>query len=78
MPLDAKYFGCKTDNNEPVLLDNLLSDDDDFSVSKCAFGIYIPGDKLLLRTNLQWFARLDPEQVLRSDTIIARYLLLSN
>ena len=78
MPLDAKYFGCKTDNNEPVLIDNLLSDDDDFSVSSCAFGVYIPDNKLLLRTNLQWFARLNPEQVLRSDTIIARYLLLSN
>ena len=78
MPLDAKYFGCKTDNNEPVLIDNLLSDDDDFSVSSCAFGIYIPDNKLLLRTNLQWFARLNPEQVLRSNTIIARYLLLSN
>ena len=78
MPLDAKYFGCKTDNNEPVLLDNLLSDDDDFSISKSAYGIYIPAEKLLLRTNLQWFARLDPEQVLRSDTVIARYLLLCN
>ena len=78
MPLDAKYFGCKTDNNEPVLIDNLLSDDDDFSVSKCAFGVYIPSDKLLIRSNLQWFARLNPEQVLTSNTIIARYLLLSN
>jgi len=55
-----------------------ISVDDDFSISKSAYGIYIPAEKLLLRTNLQWFARLDPEQVLRSDTVIARYLLLCN
>lgn len=78
MSLDSKYFGCKTDENKPVLLDDLLSDNDDFSISKCAFGVYIPSDKLLLRTNLQWFARLSPEQVLNSNTIISRYLLLAN
>ena len=78
MPLDAKYFGSKTDKNEPVLIDNLISDDDDFSLSECAFGVYIPSDKLLIRSNLQWFARLNPEQVLNSNTIIARYLLLCN
>jgi len=78
MPLDAKYFGCKTDTNEPVLIDNLLSDDDDFQLSKCAFGLYIQGDEILKRTNLQWFARLSPEQVLESNTVIARYLLLCN
>jgi len=40
--------------------------------------VYIPSDKILLRSNLQWFARLSPEQVLSSNTIIARYLLMAN
>jgi len=40
--------------------------------------MYIPADKILLRTNLQWFARLSAEQVLQSNTVIARYLLLCN
>ena len=78
MPLDAVYFGAKMANGKPVLLDNLLSDDDDFEISKEAYGVYIPANKLLLRTNLQWFARLSPEQVLQSNTVIARYLLLCN
>jgi len=78
MPLDAKYFGCKTIENQPVLIDDLLSDDDDFALSKCAFGLYVPDDEILRRTNLLWFARLSPQQVLESNTVIARYLLLSN
>ena len=78
MPLDAKYFGCKTIGNQPVLIDDLMSDDDDFQLPACTFGVYIPGDEILKRTNLQWFARLNTRQVLESNTVIARYLLLSN
>ena len=78
MPLDVKYFGAKMTNGKPVLVDNLLSDDDDFSIPGGAYGMYIPADKILLRTNLQWFARLSAEQVLQSNTVIARYLLLCN
>jgi hypothetical protein len=77
MSLDVKYFGAKMTNGKPVLLDNLLSDDDDFELPKGGYGVYVPSDKLLLRTNLQWFARLSPEQVLQSNTVLARYLLLS-
>jgi len=78
MPLDAKYFGCKTANNQPVLLDDLMSDDDDFKISECTFGVYIPADEILRRINMQWFARLSTQQVLESNTIIARHLLLCN
>ena len=65
-------------NNQPVLLDDLMSDDDDFKISECTFGVYIPADDILKRLNLQWFARLSPQQVLESNTIIARQLLLCN
>ena len=78
MPLDTKYFGTKTVSGNPVLIDDLLSDDDDFEISKCTYGVYIPSEKILNRTNYQWFARLNPEQVLTSNTLIARYLLLCN
>jgi len=78
MPLDAKYFGVKTDENNAVLLDDLMGDDDDFSISKSAYGVYIPQDQLLNRTYYGWFPRMNTEQVLQSNTIISRYLLLSN
>jgi hypothetical protein len=78
MPLDAMYFGVKMTDRNPVLIDNLLDDDDNFSVSPLAYGVYIPANEILKRTNFQWFARLSPEQVLESNTIIARQLLLCN
>ena len=42
-----------------------------------AYGLYVPWDKLLNRVNLQWFARLSPEQVLKSDTIIGKHILIN-
>ena len=78
MPLDAMYFGVKMTDRNPVLIDNLLDDDDNFSVSPLAYGVYIPANEILKRTNFQWFARLSPEQALESNTIIARQLLLCN
>ena len=78
MPLDAKYFGVKSISNQPVILDDLLDDNDDFSISQCAFGLYIPQKELLRRSSYGWFVRMSAQQVLRSNTIIGRYLLLSN
>jgi hypothetical protein len=78
MPLDANYFGAKTESGQPVLIDDLLSDDDDFNLPRCIYGVYIQANEILTRTKYQWFARLSPEQVLNSNTIIARYMLLSN
>jgi hypothetical protein len=78
MPLDAIYFGAKMADKKPVLIDNLLDDDDDFSLPPISYGLYIPANEILSRTNFQWFARLSAEQVLESNTIIARQLLLCN
>jgi len=78
MPLDATYFGAKKENGKPVLIDDLLGDNDDFTLSSNAYGLYIPANDILKRTNLQWFARLSAEQVLESNTVVARYLLLCN
>lgn len=78
MLLDAKFFGGKDSNNQPVILDDLLDDNDDFTLTKCAHGLYIPQEELLKRSTMQWFVRSSPEQVLSSDTVLARYLLLSN
>ena len=78
MVLDAEYFGVKQDDNSPVIIDDLLGNDDDFKLSNKAYGLYIPANDILTRTNMQWFARMNAEQVLNSNTIISRYLLLCN
>ena len=43
-----------------------------------ALGLYIPWNELINRTSLQWFVRLSPQQVLESDTIIGKQLLINN
>lgn len=43
-----------------------------------AVGLYIPWNELIQRTNLQWFVRLSPKQVLQSNTMIGKYLLSYN
>ena len=78
MLLCSKYWGASDNNGDPVLIDDLVGDNDDFSISKEAYGLLIPQNELLQRSTYQWIVRMDPQQVLESNTIIARYLLLSN
>ena len=42
-----------------------------------AYGIYIPADEILNRTNYQWFARMSQEQLLESRVIICKYMLIA-
>ncbi len=46
-----------------------------FELAEFAYGLYIPWDQLINRVSLGWFVRLSPEQVLESNTMIAKYLL---
>ena len=55
----------------------LLISDSEIDIDKSAYGVYIPQNEILRRTNFQWFARQSPEQVLESNTMIGKYLLLS-
>jgi hypothetical protein len=45
-------------------------------LDKQAYGIYIPWDQLINRTSLDWFVKLTPEEVLNSNTQIAKHLLI--
>ena len=75
--LCGTLIGTKTTNGAPVVIEELLGEEDvDFA--KGAYGIYIPEDQILNRLAYQWFARLSPRQVLTSNTVVGKYLLLSN
>lgn len=75
--LRGSLIGTKTTNGKPVLIEQLLGEEDvDFA--KDAYGIYVPADQILNRLAFQWFARLSPRQVLTSNTVVGKYLLLSN
>jgi hypothetical protein len=75
--VSAEYLGCRNiRTKKPVLIEDLMSDYD-FDISPNALGIYIPADELLKRTAYQWFAELCPRKVLEANTMISKYLLLS-
>ena len=43
-----------------------------------ACGIYLPAHEILRRTAFQWLARLSPAQVLDSDTMMGKALLVGS
>jgi len=75
--IDGKFIGTKTMEDTPIILDDLMSHDY-IEIYPKTYGIYIPADEVLKRTNYEWFARMSPKQVLESKIIIAKYLLLAN
>lgn len=75
MALDASYFGVQNRDGDEVFLEDLLEENESFALHKRAYGLYIPDDEILKRTKYQWFARLSPEQVLESNTVIGRCIL---
>lgn len=77
MIINGKSFGVKDRRGNPVLLETLIGDID-VEYDKSLSGIYIDSEQLTKRTSLNWFERLSPRQVLESDTLIGKYLLLSN
>jgi hypothetical protein len=75
--ISANMFGIRTASNKAVLIDDLMGDFDiDFDPN--AVGIYIPDSDLLRRIHFGWFLRMTPEQILSSNTIVGKYLLIYN
>ena len=75
--IPAVEIGVKDMNDDPITIDVLMSQNY-INLYTNANGILIPANEILNRTNYEWFARLSPEQVLKSDTIIGKYILLAN
>jgi len=74
--IDGKAIGVKTVDGKQVTLDDLMSNSY-IKFCPCMYGILIPCDEILKRNNYEWFARLSEKQVLKSNTIIGNYILLS-
>lgn len=75
--IPAIEIGVKDINDDPITIDILMSQGY-INLYSNTYGILIPAYEILNRTNYEWFARLSPEQVLKSDTIIGKYILLAN
>jgi hypothetical protein len=77
MVVDGKMIGTKKMDDEPVLLEDLLSTTY-ISIYNRTYGVLIPQMEILNRTKYQWFARLSIQQLLESNMIVSKYLLLAN
>lgn len=75
--IDGKEIGTKNTDNNPILLEDLMSNSY-LKIYPNTHGILIPADELLKRRKYQWFTRMSSKQVLESDIIIGNYLLLYN
>lgn len=74
--IDGIYIGTKDINSKQIILDDLLSSEY-LKLYNNTYGILIPSTELLERINYEWFIQMSPIQVLKSNTIIGNYLLLS-
>lgn len=74
--IDGMDIGIKNIDENPIKLEDIISQQY-LKLYPGTYGIYIPADELLKRRKYEWFVRLSEKQVLESDTIIGKYLLLS-
>tara|TARA_Y100000768_G_scaffold206226_1_gene155411 strand:- start:6042 stop:7019 length:978 start_codon:yes stop_codon:yes gene_type:complete len=75
--ITAEEIGGIDDSGGMITADRLV-ENEFISLPPQVYGIYIPEKEILNRTKLQWVARLSSEQILKSNTNIGKYLLLSN
>lgn len=74
--LDGGIIGVKTLDGNAILIEDLLGEDY-LNIEPHVFGIYIPEDELLKRTQYQWFSVMSSDQILSSRLILAKYLAAS-
>ena len=66
--------GTKTVDDEPVIVDTLLGTDYIKFYDK-SYGIWIPSDQILKRTNYEWFARMSASQIFQSRCILCKHFV---
>ena len=74
--LSGRLIGTIDAKNQPVIIDNLLSDQYIHFDPDC-FGIYIPSDEILSRSKFAWFARQSVEQIVDGVSILAKHFIVS-
>lgn len=74
--IDSKYIGVKTNRNKLIGIEDLMSNKY-IGLDKSSYGMYIPWREITSRPKYDWFARLDSEGVLRSNTAVGNWLMQS-
>ena len=74
--IDGKLIGTKDNNNKEVTVEKLLGDNY-VEFSPNMHGFYIPEEEILTRTKYNWFASISVEEILNSNMVISKHILLS-
>jgi len=75
--IDGKYIGIKDINNAMINLEELMGSTF-IELHTNVYALYIPSNDLLKRSKYNWFCKLSTKDVLEANTIISKYLLISN
>jgi hypothetical protein len=75
--IDGRYIGTKDVNNIMINLEEIMGSTF-LELHSNAYALYIPSNELLRRSKYNWFCKLSSKEVLESNTILSKYLLLSN
>lgn len=75
--VSAELIGARDKKGGMIMLEEIMSNNY-LDLTIHAYGIYIPAAEVLSRTKYAWFSRLSGKQVLESNTIIAKYLMVAN
>ena len=75
--IDGRYIGTKDINNEMIGLEEIMGSTF-LELHANAYALYIPSQDLLKRSKYNWFCKLSSKEVLEANTILSKYLLLSN
>ena len=76
IPICGKLLGIEKKDDSLIYPEELL-ESGFLELDNNSYGLYIPWDHLIHRINLEWFVRLSPEEVLNSNTIIGKYILIN-
>lgn len=74
--IDGEIIGIKTRDHKAILLEDLM-EEKFLKISNDSIGIYIPADEILNRTKYQWFAVMPSEDILKTNLIVAKFLMAS-
>ena len=74
LSISGCLLGVQKINGDLIYIEELVGNQF-IDIDPNAYGLYIPWDQLINRISLQWFVRLSPEQVLKSNTMIGKYIL---
>jgi len=72
--VDGITIGIKTTKGKPILLEDLMEENELAICPMRNYGIYIPADELLKRFKYQWFAVMSSDELLKTNMIVTKYL----